>query len=108
MFGWFAGMAAPEAVPPAMGRRLIRSAAVSAAALHDQVEPVEQLDLRPLTASVRCPALVVWGDADRDGVASGPPLAAALGAETRVLAGCGHMPTLERPYAFRCALRPLL
>jgi pimeloyl-ACP methyl ester carboxylesterase len=107
-FGWFVGMAEPEAVAPALGRTLIHGAAASARALADQVVPIERLDLREAAAAVRCPALVVWGDRDPDGVACGPPLAEALGAETRVLPGCGHMPTLERPYAFRCALRPVV
>ena len=35
---------------------------------------------------------------------NGPGLADALSGQTHVLAGCGHMPTLEAPYSFRRAL----
>ncbi len=66
------------------------------------------LDLAGLCAGVDVPALVVWGDLDRGGWESGPPLAAALHARELVLPGVGHMPMLEAPYAFSVAVAELL
>jgi pimeloyl-ACP methyl ester carboxylesterase len=54
------------------------------------------------------PASVIWGDLDRSGWESGPPLAAALDAPEVVLPGVGHMPMLEAPYAFSVAIAEFL
>ncbi len=56
-------------------------------------------DSRPLLPSIRCPALVVCGESDL----LTPPecsreMAAAIpGARLELIAGCGHMLTLEQP-----------
>jgi len=58
-----------------------------------------RIDSRPLLAAIGCPVLVVCGDGDL----LTPPeqareIAAAVpGAQLEVLAGCGHMLTLEAP-----------
>jgi pimeloyl-ACP methyl ester carboxylesterase len=70
--------------------------------------PLAALDLSALAKEVSAPALVLWGDLDAGGWASGPPLAAALGATEVVLPGVGHMPMLEAPYAFTTAVRTFL
>ena len=56
------------------------------------------------------PALVLWGEADAlVPVAVGSALAAAMPqAHFQVLAGCGHLPTLEMPAACAASLRTLL
>ena len=51
---------------------------------------------------------MIWGDRDRGGWESGPPLAAALHAPELVLPGVGHMPMLEAPYAFSVAVAEFL
>ncbi len=55
-----------------------------------------------------CPRSSLWGDLDRGGWESGPPLAAALHARELVLPGVGHMPMLEAPYAFSVAVAEFL
>jgi pimeloyl-ACP methyl ester carboxylesterase len=101
VFGWFVGMRRPQAVDPALGERLIRGAAAAAPCLADVLPELERLGLERPAAAVPCPALTVWGDCDPHGLANGPRLAAALHGEWARLPGCGHMPMLEAPYAFR-------
>jgi len=63
-------------------------------------------DSRPLLASIRCPTLVLCGDADavttvdasRE-IAQGVP-----GAQLELIARCGHMLTMERPGEVSAAL----
>jgi pimeloyl-ACP methyl ester carboxylesterase len=67
-------------------------------------------DSRPLLAEIRCPTLVVVGDAD---VATPPELSREIaagieGARLRVIADCGHLSTLERPDAVNAALNDWL
>jgi len=63
-------------------------------------------DSRPLLARIRCPTLVLCGDADE----LCPPahhaeLAAALPcAQLRIIPECGHLSTLEQPEAVSAAL----
>ena len=105
MFGWFVGMARPDAVDPAMGADLVRAAATAEPGLRAMLTELQRLDLTDAARRVDCPSLVTWGELDRDGILNGPGLAAALRCRTRVLPGAGHMPMLEAPYAFRVALQ---
>ncbi|GAA1958327.1 alpha/beta fold hydrolase [Agromyces allii] len=58
-----------------------------------------------ILAAPRVPTLVIAGDADiLSGVAPVEAYAAALDADLRVLADCGHYPWVEQPDAFREAL----
>jgi len=108
VFGWFVGMRYPDAVPPALGARLIRGAALAAAALEDALPPLDDLDLRPTAAAVPCPSCVVWGDGDVHGPGNGMALAQALRGEPVVMPGLGHMPMLEAPLSFRLAIDPFI
>jgi pimeloyl-ACP methyl ester carboxylesterase len=63
-------------------------------------------DSRPLLARIRCPTLVLVGDAD---VATPPELSREIAAgikdsHLRVIADCGHLSTLEQPDAVNAAL----
>jgi pimeloyl-ACP methyl ester carboxylesterase len=86
-----------------MGAELIRGAADAAPVVAEVLEPLQRLRLVEDAAGLRIPALVIWGDLDSH-AGNGPGLADALSGQTHVLAGCGHMPTLEAPYSFRRAL----
>jgi pimeloyl-ACP methyl ester carboxylesterase len=108
VFGWFVGMAELGAFDPRMGRAMLRDAAGSALAVLPALAALERLDLARLCTAVDAPALVLWGERDRSGWESGPPLAAALHAHEIVLPGVGHMPMLESPYAFAVAIREFL
>jgi pimeloyl-ACP methyl ester carboxylesterase len=105
IFGWFVGMARPDAVDPRMGADLVRAAATAEPGLRSMLEALRRLDLTAAARRVDCPSLVAYGRLDRDGILNGPGLAAALRCDTAVLPGVGHMPMLEAPYAFRVALR---
>ncbi|WP_157900267.1 alpha/beta fold hydrolase [Rhodoferax koreensis] len=56
-------------------------------------------DLRPHLPALRCATLVLCGDMDRLAPPEHSREIAGLvpGAELRMLAGCGHMPTMEAP-----------
>ena len=63
-------------------------------------------DSRPMLASIRCPTLVLVGDAD---VATPPDLAREIaagiaGAKLAVVPDCAHLSTLEQPEAVNAAL----
>ena len=74
--------------------------------LRQQTAILNRVDSRPLLLSIRCPALVLVGDADE----LTPPerareMAAAIpGAKLTVVPECGHLSTLERPAAVTAAL----
>jgi pimeloyl-ACP methyl ester carboxylesterase len=104
VFGWFVGMHRPHAVDRVLGARLLRAATTAEPALATMIQPLVELDLTIAARRVTCPALVVWGQFDRDGEMNGPGLAAALRSDQRVLPAVGHMPMLEAPFAFRVAL----
>lgn len=78
--------------------------AAQARALGTRAEATSRL------GALTMPALVLWGEADTlVPVAVGSALAAALPkARFEVLAGCGHLPTLEMPAACAASLRTLL
>lgn len=67
-------------------------------------------DSAPLLPAIRCPTLVIVGDAD----ALTPPdlsreIAAAIpGAKLEIIPDCGHLSTMERPDAVNRALRAWL
>ena len=67
--------------------------------IHQNRAVMARIDSRPLLPAVRCPTLVVCGEAD----ALTPPehaheMAAAIpGARLELLAGAGHMLTMEQP-----------
>jgi len=63
-------------------------------------------DMRPLLASIACPTLVLVGDGDE---LTPPPLseeiaAGIAGSRLVVVAGCGHLSTMERADAVNSAL----
>jgi len=95
--GW--GARDAGALPPALVRALLDDvplhtgiAAASRALARD--------DVRRLVAGVRCPAIVVWGARDLQvPVADAVEYARGLGAELRLVAGCGHLLIVERPDA---------
>ena len=103
VFGWFVGMARPQAVDPVMGAAMIRGAAAAAPVVAEVVDAFADLRLAEAAAPLAIPTLVVWGDLDAH-AGNGPRLAEALQARTEVLEGCGHMPMLEAPFSFRRAL----
>jgi pimeloyl-ACP methyl ester carboxylesterase len=108
VFGWFVGMAGLDGLEPALGREMLRDAGRAAPAVRKVLAPLAGLDLAGMARGVSAPALVLWGDLDRSGWESGPPLAAALRGRQEVLPGVGHMPMLEAPYAFTMAVRDFL
>jgi pimeloyl-ACP methyl ester carboxylesterase len=108
VFGWFVGMAAVDGVPPALARAMLRDAARAAATVPAALPALAAVDLAAVAARVRAPAIVIRGGVDRSAAASGPPLAAALGAPELVLPQVGHMPMLEAPYAFGAAVSEFL
>ncbi len=108
VFGWFVGMGGLDGVDPALGRAIVRDSAAAAHVVPNVLPALSSLDLAGLCAGVDVPALVIWGDLDRGGRESGPPLAAALQARELVLPGVGHMPMLEAPYAFSVAVAEFL
>lgn len=108
VFGWFVGMGGLDGLDPAMGRAMLRDSAAAAPVVTNVLPALGSLDLAGMCAGIDVPALVLWGDLDRGGWESGPPLAAALNARELVLPGVGHMPMLESPYAFWVALSEFL
>ncbi len=78
--------------------------------LNQQAAIIGRPDSRALLGSIRCPALVVVGDHDQltpperaAEIAQGIPRARLV-----VIAGCGHLSTLECPEAVTSALRAWL
>jgi pimeloyl-ACP methyl ester carboxylesterase len=108
VFGWFVGMGSLDGVDPAMGREMLHDAAAAADVVPGVLPALRTLDLEGMCAGIDVRALVLWGDLDRGGWESGPPLAAALHARELVLPGVGHMPMLEAPYAFSVAVADFL
>ncbi len=62
-------------------------------------ESLDDYDLSPRLALVRCRALVVHGQEDPIPLASSQAAARALGARLVVLDRCGHVPYVEQPDA---------
>jgi pimeloyl-ACP methyl ester carboxylesterase len=71
---------------------------------------MQRVDSRPLLASVRCPTLVVCGEADLlTPPAHSREIAAAVpGARLEILPGCGHLLTMEQPDRVNAVLLPWL
>jgi pimeloyl-ACP methyl ester carboxylesterase len=69
--------------------------------INQQTANMNRVDSRPVLASVRCPTLVLVGDADLLApLEHSEEMAAAIpGAELVVVPECGHLSTLERPEA---------
>ncbi len=70
----------------------------------------QTIDLRPLLPQVRCPTLVIAGELD---FICGPAHARTVaegveGSELVLLEGCGHVPSIEEPAAFRAAVEAWL
>ena len=67
-----------------------------AAFLRQETALLRRTDMRPLLPRIRCPTLIVVGDADL--ITPRPEMAALVpGARLEVLRRCGHLSTLERP-----------
>jgi proline iminopeptidase len=66
----------------------------------------QSVDLRPLLGQITCPALIVAGELDFIcGPAQARPIAAAIpGSQLILLAGCGHIPSIEAPQQYRRAV----
>jgi proline iminopeptidase len=62
-------------------------------------ESLNDYDVRPALAGVRCPALVVHGREDPVPLQSSEDVAWELGAELVVIDDCGHVPFVEQPAA---------
>jgi pimeloyl-ACP methyl ester carboxylesterase len=101
----FGGAAAPGIWMIGATRALL--ARCAPAALHRDFAACNAWEGAPLTARVRCPVLVVSGDADRmTPPKAGQALAKAIpGARYQLLSGAGHMMMLETPGALTGALR---
>jgi pimeloyl-ACP methyl ester carboxylesterase len=63
----------------------------------------QSVDLRPLLRRIACPTLIVAGDRDFIcGPAQARPIARAIKRSRLVmLAGCGHIPSIEQPARYR-------
>jgi len=66
----------------------------------------QSVDLRPLLSRITCPTLIVAGELDFIcGPAQAQPIAGAIaGSELVMLAGCGHIPSIEAPQEYRHAV----
>jgi pimeloyl-ACP methyl ester carboxylesterase len=66
----------------------------------------QSVDLRPLLGRITCPTLIVAGELDFIcGPAQAKPIASAIsGSQLAVLAGCGHIPSIEAPEQYRHAV----
>ena len=67
-------------------------------------ESLDDYDVRPSLARIRCPAIVVHGRQDPVPLASSEDVAWELGAELVVIEDCGHVPYVEQPAALFKAL----
>jgi proline iminopeptidase len=70
----------------------------------------QSVDLRPRLGRITCPTLIVAGELDFIcGPAQAEPIAAAITrAQLVMLAGCGHIPSIETPQAYRHAVTEFL
>jgi len=67
-------------------------------------------DVRDLLSSIRAPALIIWGDRDRDVPRSSMEIMARgiAGARLEVLEGAGHFPFVDMPDRFAHVVRGFL
>ena len=70
----------------------------------------QSVDLRPLLGRIISPTLIVAGELDFIcGPAQAQPIAAAVtGSQLVMLAGCGHIPSIEAPQQYRQAVADFL
>jgi pimeloyl-ACP methyl ester carboxylesterase len=90
--------------------RFMLDASRRARRLRAAIEAVAACDLRPALAEVRAPLGLLGGEDDRV-VSTGAARALAAArpdAPTETIAGCGHVPQLERPRELIAALERLL
>ena len=78
-----------------------------AAFLRQETALLRRTNMRPLLPGIRCPTLIVVGDAD---LITPRPVAEEMatlvpGATLEVLQRCGHLSTLERPEETTLLLR---
>ncbi|MBS0581366.1 MAG: alpha/beta fold hydrolase [Proteobacteria bacterium] len=92
-----------------LNRQMGRETGVSGY-LNQQAANIARPDSRPTLAAIRCPTLVLVGDADQltppdraEEIANG-----VRGAKLLVVPRCGHLSTLEQPEAVTAALLRLL
>ena len=71
-------------------------------------ESLGEFDLRPGLGTLQIPSLVVHGRQDPIPLESSEAVALALGAETRWLDDCGHIPYVEQPGPLFAAVRDFL
>ena len=94
--GWCSGGSsawpASRASTPRWAATMLRDAGRAAPVVPGVLPALATLDLAALCAAVDVPASVIWGDLDRSGWESGPPLAAALRAPR-------GRPARRRPHA---------
>jgi len=66
----------------------------------------QSVDLRPLLGRIECPTLVAAGELDfACGPAQARPIAGHIrGARLALMAGCGHIPSVEAPQEYRQAV----
>jgi proline iminopeptidase len=66
----------------------------------------QSVDLRPLLGRITSPTLIVAGELDFIcGPAQAQPIAdAVIGSQLVMLAGCGHIPSIEAPHEYRHAV----
>ena len=70
----------------------------------------QSVDLRPLLGRIISPTLIVAGELDFIcGPAQAQPIAAAVtGSQLVMIAGCGHIPSIEAPQEYRQAVADFL
>jgi pimeloyl-ACP methyl ester carboxylesterase len=100
--GLVAGMVGADPDPAGVRLATETMARVSTDTYRKALHAIVRFERRDALAAIRVPTLVLAGERD----ANAPPavmekMAARIaGAEYRVLAGCGHLASLERPRAF--------
>ncbi|MFK4642479.1 pimeloyl-ACP methyl ester carboxylesterase [Bradyrhizobium ottawaense] len=69
--------------------------------LRQQTAIIARVDSRPTLAAIKCPTMVLTGDADNTipNALSGEMAEGIAGARLKVLDRCGHLPQAEQPQA---------
>jgi pimeloyl-ACP methyl ester carboxylesterase len=102
-------LAHPRELDPFTTRMLVGGAAL-ARQLGDSLEATLRCDLRGTVRELAVPLGIVWGEHDTTVSVADAELACRLrrDARSRVVPGVGHLPMLEQPHAFACALAEVL